>query len=222
MARRKKEPGAAHLAVEGPLGAGKSVFAAAWAERRGARRIRIEAEDNPFLPEGFERPDRAAFSAQMYFLLARQRLQEELRQGELFGSGVLTEGVFERDRVYADVFLSEPERALHGRIYDVLAERVAAPDLVVWLVPAPESVLDRLRVRARPYERALDEGRVRRLTRAFSELLGAWSRSPVLEVRMGQVDLGEDDGAVARLLAETERTRGDRLAPGERRRLDLG
>lgn len=220
MARRKKEAGATLVAVDGPLGSGKSAFAAAWAERFGARRARLELESNPFLGQVFEAPERLGFSAQMYFLLARHKMQDELRQAELFEPGVVIEGLFERDRVYADTFLDAEERALYGRIYDVLAPRAAVPDLVVWLRPRPDSSWARLRARCRGYERALEPEVVARLDRGFAGLFEAWDRSPVLEVRLGDIELEEQELALAEVVAEAHRAR-ESMAIGERKVLEL-
>jgi deoxyadenosine/deoxycytidine kinase len=201
--------------VEGPLGAGKTAFAEAWAERTGARRLELDPAANPFLPDAFAAPERKAFSAQMAFLLARHQQQLGLRQGELFARSTVVDYVFERDRVYAELLLSPAELALYDRIFHLLAPRAVAPDLLVALRAKPERLLERLRARDAPHERPISLGLLERLVEGYGALLGRWRASPVVAVDVSEVELAEHEDALDALIGEVLRV-GAGLSPGDR------
>ena len=200
--------------VEGPLGAGKHAFARGWAERHGVRQARVASEANPFLAEALgSQPGPQTFSATMVALLARHEMQDELRQADLFAPGVVAVGSFERELVFAELLLVEPELSLHRRIYGALAGRAVEPDLLVVLRPRPEAVLARLRVRAVQAERGLDPGRLESLCHGFVRHFDAARSGRTVILDLGDADLGEDDTALGRALDGVERAR-EAAGPG--------
>lgn len=221
MARRRREPEPPGLlAVEGAPGAGKSALVAGWSVRAGARRVELDAETNPFLEEALAEPSSRAFSAQMYFLLARHRLQAELRQGELFARHTVSDGLFHRDRLYAMVMLNEAELALYDRIYRLLEPRAVLPDLVVWLRARPEILLDRLRARGRRRDRSIGLERLERLAASYAAFFDAWRGSRLLVIDVSATELEEDDEALEGVILEIRRA-ARQLGPGERAELKL-
>lgn len=216
MARRKREPEPPRLLmVEGAVGVGKTAFIEAWSEACDARIVTLDGTSNPFLAEVFADPERRAFSSEMCFLLARHRLQSELRQGDLFTKSAVVDGSFARERIYAEALLSEAEQGLYERIYGLLSAQEVEPDLVVHLRAHPDALLTRLRARGHAHERALERSLMGRLCSAFS----AWSESvticPVITVDLTRVELEEDDDALERLVDEVRKASRD-LGPGER------
>ena len=137
-----------YIAVEGPIGVGKSALAASLAEWYGARLIREPVEENPFLPKFYEDPERYAFTAQVSFLMERYRQQEELHQMDLFERATVSDYVFAKDRIFAELVLSRDEAALYDRIYSLLDARIRRPDLVEDMVTLP---IQRLRQAHLPF-----------------------------------------------------------------------
>ena len=150
MGRKKSQPEANRIiAIEGPVGVGKTSLARALSRQLGARLLEEDAESNPFIREFYADPKRTAFQTQMFFLLSRYRQQLELKQGDLFAHTTVADYVFQKDRLFAHLTLSAAEVALYERIYRLLEARVSRPDLVVYLQARPEVLLDRIRSRSR-------------------------------------------------------------------------
>ena len=143
-----------YIAVEGPIGAGKSSLAEILSESLSARIIRESPEENPFLGSFYKDRRRHAMSAQLFFLLQRYAQQGELAQGDLFSrGGVVSDYLFAKDRLFAVLNLSNDELALYDRIYQMLKPRTVTPDLVVYLQARTDVLLDRIRKRGRSEER---------------------------------------------------------------------
>ncbi len=155
-----------YIAVEGPIGAGKTSLAEILAAELQARIIRESPEDNPFLGPFYKDPRRNAMSVQLFYLLARYAQQGELSQGDLFArGGVVSDYLFAKDRLFASINLSPDEMALYDRIYQMLKPRTVTPDLVVYLQARTGVLVERIRKRARPEEKPIRVG-VRRGGRA--------------------------------------------------------
>ena len=159
-----------YIAVEGPIGAGKSSLAAILAEQLNARLIVERPDENPFLGPFYRDRRRHAMSAQLFFLLQRYAQQGELAQGDLFaGGGVVSDYLFAKDRLFAVLNLSDDELALYDRIYQMLKPRTVTPDLVVYLQARTEVLLERIRKRGRPEEKPIRADYVEEVARSYAE-----------------------------------------------------
>ena len=215
MSRRSRQPEAPRLVViDGPLGAGKNPLIRKWSERTGARPVELSIESNPFLMDALGGSGPRSFSAQMYFLLARHRQQAELRQGDLLAGRLVCDGIFHKDRVYAEALLSVPEFDLYQRIFRLLEPQAVVPDLIVALKVRPQQLMDRLRARGLARERAIGLALLERICSSFRELYEGWSRSPVVFVDVGEADLNERDDLLDPIVREIRRQAVE-LAPGE-------
>src|SRR5512133_366707 len=153
MAAKEQRRRRRYIAVEGPIGAGKSSLAEILAAELGARLVCENAGENPFLSSFYKDPRRFALSTQLFFLLQRYGQQSELLQGGLFEQGgVVSDYFFAKDRLFATLNLSPEELALYDRVYQALRPRVAAPDLVVYLQARTDVLLARIDKRGRPEE----------------------------------------------------------------------
>jgi deoxyguanosine kinase len=178
-----------YIAVEGPIGAGKSSLAEILAEELSARIIRESPEENPFLGSFYKDRRRHAMSAQLFFLLQRYAQQGELAQGDLFArGGVVSDYLFAKDRLFALLNLSDDEMALYDRIYQMLKVRTVTPDLVVYLQARTDVLLDRIRKRGRPEERPIRAEYVEEVARAYSEFFFGYSEGPLLIVNASEID----------------------------------
>ena len=118
-----------YIAVEGPIGVGKTALARRLATEFGAQLLLEQVEENPFLRKFYEEPERYAFQTQLFFLLSRFKQQQELFQPGLFESSTVSDYLFAKDRIFAYLNLSNHELALYDRVYDALNTRVVKPDL---------------------------------------------------------------------------------------------
>lgn len=178
-----------YIAVEGPIGAGKSSLAEILAEELSARIIRESPEENPFLGAFYKDRRRHAMSAQLFFLLQRYAQQGELAQGDLFSQGgVVSDYLFAKDRLFALLNLSVDEMALYDRIYQMLKVRTVTPDLVVYLQARTDVLLDRIRKRGRPEEKPIRAEYVAEVAGAYAEFFFGYSEGPLLIVNASEID----------------------------------
>jgi deoxyadenosine/deoxycytidine kinase len=197
-----------HIAIEGPLGAGKGALAAALGARLGARVLR-QPEGNPFLSAFYQDRHRNALPTQLFFLLQRFDHQKDLLQGDLFApGGVVVDYLFERNGLYAGLTLAPEELTLYQKVYELLAPRVPRPDLVVYLSARPEVLLSRVRRRAYAHERPITLEYVEDVARSYHSFFFHWAKSPLLVVDASEVDLAGDSRQLEDLLAIIRRHRG--------------
>ena len=206
VAAQRKRP--RYIAVEGPIGAGKSSLATILATSLGARFLAEDPGANPFLGAFYKDPRRHALSAQLFFLLQRYAQQSELLQTSLFErGGVVSDYLFAKDRLFATLTLSGDEMALYDKIYQSLSPRVQRPDLVVYLQARPEVLLNRIDKRGRPEEKPIKPEYVREVARAYAEYFFHYHDGPLLIVESSEIDFVENAEDRAALLKVIENTR---------------
>lgn len=177
-----------YIAVEGPIGVGKTTLASLLASELGMRPLLEQVEDNPFLRRFYEQPRAWAFQTQLFFLLSRYRQQSLLRQGELFEAGLVADYLFAKDQIFAQVNLQGEELALYRQIYQLLDSRLPKPDLVVYLEARPEVLIERLRKRDRDYERRISREYLEALAEAYREFFFGYKATPLLVADVSAVD----------------------------------
>ncbi|MEM6731239.1 MAG: deoxynucleoside kinase [Myxococcota bacterium] len=181
-----------YIAIEGPIGVGKTTLTRMLAERLKARTVFEEFSDNPFLRDFYAERDRVAFQTQTYFLVARYKQQEELRQHDLFASAIVSDYLFAKDRIFAYLNLSDAELTLYEKIYELLRPRLVPPDLVVYLQARPEILLKRIKMRGRDMESPIDGGYLERLMRAYNQFFFHYEETPLLVVETSEIDFKND------------------------------
>jgi len=197
-----------YIAVEGPIGAGKSSLAEILAERLGARLVRENPSENPFLGAFYKDARRYAMSAQLFFLLQRYAQQGELAQGDLFAQGgVVSDYLFAKDRLFASLTLSSDEMALYDRIFGLLRPRAVTPDLVIYLEARTEVLLERIKKRGRAEEKPIRPDYVAEVARAYAEFFFNYLDGPLLIVNASEIDFVGNPDDREDLVAVIRRTR---------------
>src|SRR5207247_6520116 len=158
-----------YIVVEGVIGVGKTSLARMLSERLQAQLVLEEVEENPFLKDFYRDRDRYAFQTQMHFLFARYQQQRALRQTELFASDrLVSDYLFQKDRIFAGLNLSERELALYEKVVGWLELEVTRPDVVVYLQAATETLMERIAKRGRPFEKDMDRAYIAALNEAYN------------------------------------------------------
>jgi len=177
-----------YIAVEGVIGVGKTALAERLADRLSGHLVLEEIEENPFLGRFYQDIAGYAFQTQLFFLLSRCKQQQELRQPELFDETIVSDYLFEKDRVFASLNLTEHEFALYEKVYELLARDVVRPDLLVYLQARTDVLLGRIRQRGRPFEAPLGREYLDSLADAYNRFFLHYDASPMLIVNTERVD----------------------------------
>ena len=172
------------IAIEGPIRVGKSSLARVLAETLHARRI-VEAENNPFLDRFYQAEPGMAFAAQMWFLMERH---EQMRQVKNSTDPIVSDYIFEKDKLFAYVNLSDAELALYNRYYQMFREQVPTPDLVIYLQATPEVLKQRLKRKGVAGERAISDAYIEQLAAAYEHFFFHYSASDLLVVNTSDID----------------------------------
>jgi deoxyguanosine kinase len=195
-----------YLAIEGPIGLGKTSLA----ERLGARldaTVVLDEAENPFIDDLYEGRAGAAFQAQLFFTLQRHRQQLALRQGDLFSQTVVADYLFDRDRIYAFMNLDDNELFIYQRLFELLARDLAAPDLVIYLQTPTDLLRKRLKERARRAESPRpmpSDDYLAELNEAYNHFFFHYTATPLLVVETTQFDLSWGDEALDDLLKQIQ------------------
>jgi deoxyadenosine/deoxycytidine kinase len=182
-----------HLVVEGPIGAGKTSLARRLGSRLSSDLILEEPAENPFLARFYDDMPRYALPAQLFFLFQRARMLESLAQPDMFGRAVVTDFLLDKDPLFARITLSGDEMALYQKIYDALAPRSPAPDLVIYLQAQPATLIERVRRRAAGFERGISEEYLALLAESYARFFYHYTAAPVLIVNSENLNFVERD-----------------------------
>ena len=183
-----------YIAIEGPAGVGKSLLA----DRLGARldaTVVLDETENPFLADFYAERPGAGFQAQLFFTLSRHRQQTALRQHDLFSQLTVCDYLFERDKIYAYLNLDDNELFIYQRVYELLAQDVPSPDLVIYLQTPTDALRRRLRERERasPDLPSLGDEYIRELNEAYNHFFFHYNATPLLVVETSQFDLSGEE-----------------------------
>ena len=193
-----------YIAIEGPIGVGKSSLAERLATRLDATTI-LEESENPFLADFYGGRAGAALQAQLFYLLNRHRQQMTVRQGDLFAQTTVSDYLFDKDKIFAYLNLDDNELFIYQRLYDLLSKDVPTPDLVIYLQAPTDVLIRRLRDRARDSERETldpDPGYLKELNEAYQHFFFHYTSTPLLVVETSHLDLAGSDEALDDLIKQ--------------------
>ena len=191
-----------YVAVEGPIGVGKTSLAERLAERLDATSLFEEWKQNPFLQPFYDGKPGAAFQVELFYLLSRYRQQQELLQRKLFAQHTLCDYVFEKSKLFAYLNLEDNELLIYEKLYSLLSESVPRPDLVIYLQAPTDVLLRRIRARKRAEEASLSEEYLAEVNRAYSHYFFHYSQTPLLVVNTSEVDFVKNPDDVDDLMRQ--------------------
>jgi deoxyguanosine kinase len=195
-----------HIAIEGPTGVGKSALAERLATRLDAT-LALEDTDNPFLADFYADRPGAALQAQLFYLLSRHRQQTALKQADLFSQQMLSDYLFDKDKIYAFLNLDDNELFIYQRLYDLLSRDVFPPDLVIYLQAPTDVLLRRLKDQSRDGdgERLVpDAAYLQELNEAYHHFFFHYAASPLLVVETSQFSPTASDEMLDDLIRQIE------------------
>ena len=195
-----------YIALEGPMGVGKTALAERLAARLDATLV-LEDTDNPFLADFYADRPGAALQAQLFYLLNRHRQQTSLRQADLFSQVTICDYLFDKDKIFAYLNLDDNELFIYQRLFDLLAREVSTPDLVIYLQAPPDVLLRRLRDRAKDSEESLfvpDPAYLQELNEAYHHFFFHYAASPLLVVETSGFGPDPSDEIVDDLIRQVE------------------
>jgi deoxyguanosine kinase len=194
-----------HIAIEGPIGAGKTTLARLLAERAGAELLLEQPAENPFLARFYE--DRAgyAFQTQLFFLFQRERQVRALAQPSMFAQTTVSDFMFAKDAIFARINLSDEEYRLYAQMHQPIATQLREPDLVVCLQADVQTLLARVRRRGIAMEQAIDAAYLQRLSDAYADFFASYDGAPVFVVDTEHFDPAARDGDLDQLVRALER-----------------
>ncbi len=188
-----------YIAVEGPIRVGKSTLANIVADRLNAQRV-IEPENNPFLRAFYEGERGAGFQAQFAFLIRRFEQLQRLEVGPKSQKAVVADYIFEKDKIFAYINLSDTELEIYNRYYQYFREQLPVPDLVIYLQASPEVLKKRLRKKNAPAEMSVNDDYIEEVVRAYEHFFFHYTSSDLLVVNTNDIDFVEHHSDLQELL----------------------
>jgi deoxyadenosine/deoxycytidine kinase len=188
-----------YIAVEGPIRVGKSTLAQVLAERLNGQRV-MEPEGNPFLPSFYNGEPGAAFQAQFAFLVQRFEQLHALDLGPRSQKTVITDFIFEKDKLFAYLNLTDAELEIYNRYYNYFREQLPTPDLVIYLQATPEVLKKRLKKKNAPSEKAINEDYLEEVVKAYEHFFFHYTSSDLLIVNTSEIDFVERNEDLQELL----------------------
>ncbi len=182
-----------YLVVEGPIGAGKTSLARRLASRLSADVVLEQPEENPFLTRFYRDMARYALPTQLFFLFQRARMLEPLAQPDLFARPVIGDFLLDKDPLFARLTLTADELTLYQKIYEALRPRSPAPDAVIYLQASAPTLIERVRRRAKAYERAVTEEYLALLADSYARFFYHYDAAPLLIVNSENLNFVERD-----------------------------
>ena len=196
------------IAIEGVIGAGKTTLADMLSKTIGASVLLEEFEENPFLEEFYEDPKRYAFQTQIFFLLSRFKQMQQLVQLDLFHQKIVSDYIFEKDRIFATLNLSEKEMKLYDGIARLMEKEIPRPDLVIYLQASTRHLMENIRKRGRPYEKKIKEDYIAALNELYNKFFFHYSKAPLLVINTDEIDFQHSEQDYQDILVEINHHQG--------------
>ncbi len=189
-----------YITIEGPIGVGKTSLAEILSKKLNARLVLEGLEENPFITQFYKDMPKHAFQTQLFFLLSRYRQQQDLLQSDLFQQGIVSDYIFAKDRLFANLTLDDNELKLYDQIHKILNSQVLKPDLVVYLQASNEVLLKRIALRGRKFESHITPEYLTELNQAYNYYFFHYQDTPLMVVNTNEIDFVHRDADLDDLL----------------------
>ena len=189
--RGRTVPG--YIAVEGPIGVGKTTLARRIADTFDYDLLLEEAELNPFLERFYQNRQQTALATQLFFLFQRVQKITELKQRDMFDQARVADFVLEKDPLFARINLEPDEFTLYEKVFSKMRVDAPVPDLVIYLQASPDRLLERIDRRGIDAERLIDRQYLEQLNEVYSEFFLYYDAAPLLIVNANEIDLAHGD-----------------------------
>ncbi len=189
------------IAVEGPIGVGKTSLTKRLASSLNYETFLEAPERNPFLERFYQNRKQAALQTQLFFLFERARQIQDLRQGDMFEPVRVADFLLEKDRLFAEINLDSDEMLLYDKIYEHLTINAPTPDLVIYLQAPVDVLLERIQIRGIPSEQNIERSYLNQLVDAYTQFFHYYDKSSVLMVNAAEIDLANSDHDYEHLLS---------------------
>tara|TARA_B100000315_G_C14595953_1_gene599330 strand:- start:10712 stop:11359 length:648 start_codon:yes stop_codon:yes gene_type:complete len=176
------------VAIEGVIGVGKTSLVKLISNDLNATPVLEKFDENPFLSDFYDEPERYAFQTQLFFLLSRYRQQLEIRQTDMFSNLLISDYMFVKDRLFASLNLNDKELALYDTVANMLEKNVIPPDLVIYLQADTNKLMGRINSRNRDYERNISRDYIDALNQVYNEYFFRYQESPLLIINTNDID----------------------------------
>ena len=178
-----------YIAVEGPIGVGKTTLAKKLAMSFNYATLLEDAHVNPFLEKFYRNPEQAALAAQLFFLFQRSQKIQDIRQADIFENVRVADFLIEKDPLFARINLDPDEYRLYEKVYQQLTIDAPRPDLVIYLQASTDVLISRIEARGLAYEQGIDRSNLERLNEVYSEFFLYYDDAPLLIVNASELDL---------------------------------
>ena len=177
-----------YLAVEGPIGVGKTSLVKLLGKKLGAKMVLEEYENNPFLENFYNDPERFAFQTQLFFLMNRYRQQQDLRQVDIFHNLLITDYMFVKDRLFASLNLDDKELSLYDTVANLLERIVLKPDMVIYLQADTQTLMHNISQRGRDFETNMSFEYLDALSQVYAEYFFKYQETPLIIINTNNID----------------------------------
>ncbi|RPI17653.1 MAG: deoxynucleoside kinase [Ignavibacteriae bacterium] len=191
-----------YIAIEGAIGAGKTSVAGMLAARLNAKLILEKFEDNPYLEKFYQNPQEYAFRTQIFFLLERYHQMQQLNQKDLFESFIISDYIFEKDKIFAYMNLNDEELKTYELLVQNLDRNIVQPDLVIYLQSSVERLMRNIRLRNRAIEKDITESYIDDLNDAYNYFFSRYKSTKVMIVNCEEADFVNNRADFENLLNE--------------------
>ena len=182
-----------YIAIEGPIGVGKTSLAQLLSKELGARLVLEDFEDNPFLPDFYNDPERFGFQTQLFFLLQRYRQQQDLRQVDMFQKLLITDYMFVKDRLFASLNLGDKEMQLYDTVASLLERNIIRPDIVIYLQADTDVLMKNIEKRGRNMEKNVTWEYIDALNQVYTEYFFRYKDTPLVIINTNNIDFVENE-----------------------------
>ena len=177
-----------HICIEGTIGVGKTSLAKLIAEEMEAKTVFEQFEENPFLSDFYSDKDRYAMQTQLFFLLSRYKQQQDLQQIDMFTKAIISDYMFDKDRLFAALNLSDMELDLYNRIANELQKNIVYPDLIIFLQSETDRLMYNIKIRGREFEKNMDWKYIDDLNQIYNEYFFRYDKGPLVIINTNDID----------------------------------